>query len=50
VRGTTSVEVDEGFAFRAKVGAQYGTDLSNFDGPDDVRYIVTLHPTRVNAQ
>jgi len=50
VRGTTSVELDEGFAFRAKVGAHYGTDLSNFDGADDVRYIVTLHPTRINAQ
>jgi PPOX class probable F420-dependent enzyme len=50
VRGTATIELDEGFAFRAKVGAHYSTDLSNFDGPDDLRYIVTLQPTRINAQ
>lgn len=50
IRGTVSIEPDPDFAFRAKVGAHYGADLSNFDQPGDQRFVVTLQPTRVNAQ
>lgn len=50
VRGTSTVTLDEGFAFRDKVSAKYGTDMATFDQPGDVRYVVTLTPDRVNAQ
>lgn len=50
VRGTASLVVDEGFAFRAKVGAHYGADVSNFDKPGDVRYVLTILASTVNAQ
>jgi PPOX class probable F420-dependent enzyme len=50
VRATTTIEPDTDFSFRAKVGAHYGADLASFDTPDTKRFVVTLHPTRVNAQ
>jgi PPOX class probable F420-dependent enzyme len=50
VRGKASVELDEGYAFRNKVGAKYGTDMTNFDEPGAIRHTVTLIPDRVNAQ
>jgi PPOX class probable F420-dependent enzyme len=50
IRGKATVEADADFSFRAKVGSHYGADLSNFDQPGDLRYVVTLHPARVNAQ
>ncbi len=50
VRGTTKVEADADYSFRAKVGAHYGADVASFDAPGTLRYTVTLHPERVNAQ
>jgi PPOX class probable F420-dependent enzyme len=50
VRATAALEPDTDFAFRNKVGAHYGTDVSTFDAPGDARFIVTLKPQRVNAQ
>jgi PPOX class probable F420-dependent enzyme len=50
VRGTSNVTVDEGYAFRSKVGAKYGTDMATFDTPDAVRYVITLIPATVTAQ
>ena len=29
--------------------AKYGADVSAFDGPNDLRFVATLHPERVNA-
>jgi PPOX class probable F420-dependent enzyme len=50
IRGTASLAVDEGNEFLTRVGVQYGTDMSTFDGPDDTRYIATLVPERINAR
>ena len=50
VRGTATVEADPDFSFRAKVGAHYNADVSSFDQPGALRFVVTLTPTRVNAQ
>lgn len=50
VRGTATVELDEGYVLRDKVGTKYSTDMNAFDGPDAVRHVVTLVPERVNAQ
>ena len=49
VRATATIEPDEDFAFRGKVGAHYGADVASFDQPGDKRFVVTLHPARVNA-
>jgi PPOX class probable F420-dependent enzyme len=50
VRGKVTVEADPDFAFRSKVGAHYSADVSSFDQPGALRFVVTLHPTRINAQ
>jgi PPOX class probable F420-dependent enzyme len=50
IRATVTIEPDTDFAFRSKVGAQYGADIASFDKPGDQRFVVTLHPTTVNAQ
>ena len=47
VRGRAQLELDEDRSFRDKVGAKYGAELSEHDGPTDQRYIVTVEPTRV---
>jgi PPOX class probable F420-dependent enzyme len=49
VRGTAEVEPDDDSAFARRVGAKYGADLSEHDGPDDGRVIVTIQPTNVYA-
>ena len=50
VRGTATLEADPDYSFRGKVGAHYGADVASFDAPGTLRYTVTLHPERVNAQ
>ncbi|MGE0878314.1 MAG: PPOX class F420-dependent oxidoreductase [Acidimicrobiia bacterium] len=50
VRGTVTIEPDPDFAFRGKVAAHYGADMSGFDQPGDKRYVLTLEPSTVNAQ
>ena len=47
VRGRAQLQLDEDRSFRDLVGAKYGADLSEHDGPTDERYIVTVEPTRV---
>ena len=50
IRANAEVEDDPGKAFAAKVGAKYGgADFTAYDGPDEGRVKVTLHPTAVNA-
>lgn len=49
VRGTARIEPDEDFAFAKRVGAKYGADLSEHDGPGDKRVVVTIEPTNVFA-
>jgi len=49
VRGTARVEPDDDYAFAKRVGAKYDADLSDHDGPDDKRVVVTIEPTNVFA-
>jgi PPOX class probable F420-dependent enzyme len=46
VRGTARVEEDGG-ALARKVGEKYNADLAAYDGPDDVRYAVTIEPMKI---
>jgi len=47
VRGTATIGPDEDRALATKVGAKYDADISNFDGPGETRYAVTITPRRV---
>ena len=48
LRGDAEVAADSDYEFAKKVGAKYGgADLSEHDGPGDVRMVVTLIPKRV---
>jgi len=47
VRGTASIGGDEDRALAGKVGQKYDADISNFDGPGETRYAVTITPRRV---
>lgn len=49
VRGTARIEPDDDYAFAERVGAKYGADLGDHDGPDDKRVVVTIDPTDVFA-
>jgi PPOX class probable F420-dependent enzyme len=49
VRGTARIEPDDDYAFADRVGAKYGADLREHDGPDDKRVIATIEPTNVFA-
>jgi PPOX class probable F420-dependent enzyme len=50
VRGKATLEADPEYAFRNKVGAKYGADMTTFDAPGTTRYTVTINPDRINAQ
>ncbi len=49
VRGAARIEPDDDYAFADRVGAKYGADLREHDGPDDKRVIATIEPTNVFA-
>lgn len=49
VRGTARVEADDDYAFARRVGAKYGADLSDHDGPGEKRVVATIEPTNVFA-
>lgn len=49
VRGNATFEPDPDKAFVTRVRAQYGADGPPSDGPDDIRWIVTIEPDRVNT-
>lgn len=49
VRGDAEIEPDPDYAFADKVGAKYGADLRQMDGPGEERVVVTIRPRRVNA-
>jgi PPOX class probable F420-dependent enzyme len=49
VRGAARIEPDDDYAFAKRVGAKYDADLSDHDGPDDKRVVVTIEPTNVFA-
>jgi len=47
LRGDAEITPDDDYAFADKVGAKYGSDLREHDGPGDARMIVTIKPARV---
>lgn len=49
LRGDAEIEPDDDYAFADRVGAKYGADLRDHDGPGDRRVVVTVRPVRVNA-
>jgi len=49
LRGDATLEPDPDYVFADRVGAKYGADLRKMDRPGDVRYVVTINPTRVRA-
>ena len=49
VRGSARIEPDDDYAFAERVGAKYGADLRDHDGPDDKRVVLTIEPTNVFA-
>jgi PPOX class probable F420-dependent enzyme len=49
IRGDAELTDDADYTFADQVGAKYGANLRNFDGPGASRLVVTVHPTRVNA-
>src|SRR5205823_5835732 len=49
LRGDATIEEDPDYAFADRLGAKYGANLREFDGPSAHRVLVTFHPTRVNA-
>jgi PPOX class probable F420-dependent enzyme len=49
IRGDAQIEPDDSYSFATKVGAKYGADLRQMDGPGESRVVVTIRPTRINA-
>jgi PPOX class probable F420-dependent enzyme len=49
LRGDAELSPDDDYAFADRVGAKYGSDLREHDGPDDQRVVVRVRPVRVNA-
>jgi len=49
VRGRAAFEPDPDKTFVSKVRAQYGYPTPPSDGPDDIRWIVTIEPDRINT-
>jgi PPOX class probable F420-dependent enzyme len=49
VRGDAEILPDEDYAFADRLGAKYGADLRETDGPDDRRVVVTIRPSRIHA-
>jgi PPOX class probable F420-dependent enzyme len=49
VRGDAEISPDDDYAFADRLGAKYGADLRTRDQPGQVRVVVTVRPTRINA-
>jgi hypothetical protein len=49
VRGHARIEPDDDYVIADKVGAKYGSDLREHDGPDDRRVVVTIDADSVFA-
>lgn len=47
VRGHAKLDDAAGAELAEKVGAKYGADLAQYDGPGDTRVAVTIEPTKV---
>jgi PPOX class probable F420-dependent enzyme len=49
VRGDAEITPDDDYAFADRLGAKYGADLRTRDQPGEVRVVVTMRPTKINA-
>lgn len=49
IRGDAELRPDDDYAFADRVGAKYGSDLRQHDGPGDRRVVVRIRPVRINA-
>jgi len=49
LRGDAVVEADPDYSLADRVGAKYGADLRENDGPGESRFRVVVQTTRVNA-
>ena len=49
LRGRARIEPDDDYAFAARLGAKYGADVREHDGPGESRLVVTIEPTKVYA-
>jgi PPOX class probable F420-dependent enzyme len=49
IRARAEVVPDTNQAVAKRVGAKYGADLAERDGPGESRYAVTLHPVHVHT-
>lgn len=49
VRGDAELAPDDDYVFADRLGAKYGADVRQIDGPGDRRVVVTLQATRINA-
>jgi PPOX class probable F420-dependent enzyme len=49
VRGDAELSDDADYAFAAKVGAKYGSDLREMDAPGQTRVVVSVRPSRVHT-
>jgi PPOX class probable F420-dependent enzyme len=49
IRGRARIEPDADYAFADRVGAKYGSDLREHDGPEDERVVVMIEPENVFA-
>jgi len=49
IRGTADLVPDDDHEFADQVGAKYGADLREHDGPGDRRVVVRIVPARINA-
>jgi hypothetical protein len=47
--GTATTALDEGLVPQTKIGGKYDDDVTSHDGPDTVRYVITIEPETVNS-
>jgi PPOX class probable F420-dependent enzyme len=49
LRGRARLEPDDDYAFAARLGAKYGADVRDHDGPGESRVVVTIDAAKVHA-
>jgi hypothetical protein len=49
LRGDAAITPDDDYAFADRLGAKYGADLRENDGPGETRVVVTVRPARVHT-
>jgi PPOX class probable F420-dependent enzyme len=49
LRGDADITPDDDYAFADRLGAKYGADLRENDGPGETRVVVTVRPARVHT-